>query len=155
MLDWGNMAAYSFTLTILVFGPSFISIVYNYTYIFSMVRKIRSGEQIHDKEYATALAETLANPNHLLSFVLVFMFAISWSPFIAVRIYELLTGLHIGNSFLQFGLVWFGILNSFWKIVVMMMFSPNFRLALKIFCLTICCKTRGRLQAEMVGLDDD
>jgi hypothetical protein len=35
---------------ILVLGPSVISIVYNYGYIFSMMRKIKSGVAIHDKE---------------------------------------------------------------------------------------------------------
>lgn len=35
---------------ILVLGPSIISIVYNYGYIFSMMRKIKSGVPIHDKE---------------------------------------------------------------------------------------------------------
>jgi hypothetical protein len=33
-----------------VLGPSVISIVYNYGYIFSMMRKLKSGVAIHDKE---------------------------------------------------------------------------------------------------------
>lgn len=68
--NWNHMAAYSVTLGekrsvnsrsvldankftfigILVLGPSVISIVYNYGYIFSMMRKIKSGVAIHDKE---------------------------------------------------------------------------------------------------------
>lgn len=155
MLDWGNMKAYSVTLCILVLGPSLISIFWNYSYIFSMVKKIRSGEVFHDKEYATALAETFANPNHILSFVLVFTFWICWMPLIAVRLYEMVTGEDITTPTVSFGLVWFGVFHCFLKFIIMISFSQTFRLALKIFCLTICCQTRGRLQAEMIGLDPD
>lgn len=49
--NWPHMAAYSVTLGILVLGPSLISIFYNYGYIFSMMRKLRSGVAIHDKEW--------------------------------------------------------------------------------------------------------
>lgn len=155
MLDWGSMVAYSTTLTILVLGPSVLTILYNYVYMFVTVRKFRSGVPIQDKEYATALAETLANPNHLLSCILVFLFLMCWTPFMSFHFYELLTGETSDNSLLRFGLVWFGISNSFWKFIIMIMFSPNFRLTLKIFCMTLCCKTSGRLQNEMVGLDED
>uniref|UniRef100_T1GQK0 G-protein coupled receptors family 1 profile domain-containing protein n=1 Tax=Megaselia scalaris TaxID=36166 RepID=T1GQK0_MEGSC len=155
MLDWGNMAAYSATLGILVLGPSVISIVHNYGYIFVMMRRLRSGEPIHDKEYATALAENLANPSHMMSFVLVFAFWASWLPLIFVRIYQGITGYVIQNTMVNFGLVWIGVLNSFWKIVIMTAMSPQFRIALRVFCLTICCKTKGRLQAELIGLDPD
>lgn len=155
MLDWGNMAAYSATLGILVLGPSIISIVHNYGYILSMMRRLKSGEPIHDKEYATALAENLANPSHMMSFVLVFAFWASWLPLIFVRIYQGVTGYVIQNSMVNFGLVWIGVLNSFWKIVIMTAMSPEFRIALRVFCLTICCKTKGRLQAELIGLDPD
>lgn len=86
MLDWGNMAAYSATLAILVLGPSLISIVYNYGYIFSMMRKIKSGAPIHDKEYATALSENLSNPSHIMSFALIFCFWLSWAPYAGVKV---------------------------------------------------------------------
>ncbi|KAG5679214.1 hypothetical protein PVAND_008799 [Polypedilum vanderplanki] len=153
--NWNHMAAYSITLCILVLGPSVISIVYNYGYIFSMMRKIKSGVAIHDKEYATALAENLANPSHVMSFLLVFLFTLSWSPYIGIRIYQEITGQEIDNPLLHFGVVWVGILNSFWKIIIMSMMSSQFRLALRIFFLTICCRTQGRLQAEILGLDPD
>lgn len=92
MLDWGNMAAYTITLSILVLGPSVITIVYTYFYIFSMMRRLKSGEQIHDKEYATALSENLSNPSHIMSFVLVLAFWLSWAPYAGLRIYALLNG---------------------------------------------------------------
>lgn len=155
MLDWGNMAAYSATLGILVLGPSVISIVYNYGYIFLMMRKIRSGAPIHDKEYATALAENLSNPSHIMSFSLIFAFFISWLPYIGLRFYEFVTGTPVQNPLIHFGVVWFGVLNSFWKFIIMTAMSPQFRLALRVFCLTICCKTKGRLQAELIGMDPD
>lgn len=154
-LDWGNMAAYSATLAILVLGPSVISIVHNYGYIFVMLRRLRSGAPIHDKEYATALAENLANPSHMMSFALVFSFWISWAPFILVRSYELLFDARINVTMLHFAIVWLGVMNSFWKFLIMVSMSPQFRLALRVLCLTICCKTKGRLQAELIGLDPD
>ncbi|CAG9799997.1 unnamed protein product [Chironomus riparius] len=153
--NWHDMAAYSVTLAILVLGPSIISIVYNYGYIFSMMRKIKSGVPIHDKEYATALAENLANPSHVMSFILVFLFALSWSPYVGIRIYQEITGVNIDDSIILFGAVWIGVFNSFWKIIIMSLMSPQFRLALRIFFLTICCRTQGRLQAEILGLDPD
>lgn len=154
-LNWSNISAYSITLAILVLGPSVISLVHNYGYIFIMMRRLRSGAPIHDKEYATALAENLANPSHLMSFALVFSFIVSWTPFISVRSYEVLFGTTIHFPLLNFALVWFGIMNSFWKFLIMTSMSPHFRLALRVFCLTICCKTKGRLQAELIGMDPD
>lgn len=153
--SWNHMAAYSVTLGILVLGPSVISILYNYGYIFSMMRKIRSGAPIHDKEYATALAENLANPSHIMSFLLVFLFWASWSPYIGIRIYQEITGEEIDNPLLQFGAVWIGMMNCFWKIIIMSMLSPAFRLQFKILILVVCCRTQGRLQADILGLDPD
>lgn len=175
MLDWKNMAAYSVTLAILVLGPVLISLFYNYGYIFSMIKKLRSGAPIHDKgikdlcccnlrnsynkylgfllEYATALAENLANPSHIMSFLLVFIFWLSWTPYIGITIYESITGNIIDNPLLHFGAVWIGILNSFWKVVIMSMMSPQFRLALRIFCLTICCRTKVIIEIELIMRD--
>lgn len=153
-LGWKNMAAYSSTLAILVLGPSVISLVHNYGYIFIMMRRLKSGAPIHDKEYATALAENLANPSHNMSFALVLSFWVSWAPFIVLRIYEIIAA-EIKMPLLQFGVVWLGVLNSFWKIIIMTSMSPQFRLALRVLCLTIFCKTKGRLQAELIGLDPD
>lgn len=155
MLDWGNMAAYTSTLAILVLGPSLITIVYTYTYIFGMMRKLRSGAPIQDKEYATALSENLSNPSHILSFVLVTAFWLSWTPYAGVRVYEYFTGVRLQFPFLHFGMVWVGVLNSFWKSLILVALSPQFRLAFRIFCMTICCRYKGRMQAELIGMDDD
>lgn len=154
-LDWGNMAAYSATLAILVLGPSLISIIHNYGFIFVQMRRLKSGAPIHDKEYATALAENLANPSHLMSFALVFSFWVSWAPFITVRTYELLFSTQINIPMLHFAIVWLGVLNSFWKLLIMLTMSPQFRLHIRVFCLTVWCRTKGRLQAELIGLDPD
>ncbi|KAJ9576304.1 hypothetical protein L9F63_006804, partial [Diploptera punctata] len=154
MLDWGNMAAYSVTVAILVLGPSLITIIYTYFYIFSMMRKLRAGVPIHDKEYATALSENLSNPSHVMSFVLVVAFWLSWTPYAGVKLYEYFTGTKFQVPFLHFSIVWLGILNSFWKGIILVALSPQFRLALRIFCLTICCR-KGRLQGELIGMDAD
>ncbi|EFA09248.1 probable G-protein coupled receptor 52 isoform X1 [Tribolium castaneum] len=155
MLDWGSMAAYSVTLSILVLGPSLITIVYTYTYIFNMLRKLRSGYAFHDKEYATALSENLSNPSHLMSFSLVVAFWVSWTPYIGVKLYEYFTGVKLQVQFLHFGIVWLGFLNSFWKSMILITMSPQFRLALRIFCMTICCRYKGRMQAELIGMEAD
>lgn len=155
MLDWGSMAAYTITLAILVLGPSLITIIYTYTYIFNMLRKLRSGVPFHDKEYATALSENLSNPSHVMSFVLVIAFWLSWAPFIGVRLYELVTGIKLQVPYLHFGIVWLGFLNSFWKSIILITLSPQFRFALRIFCMTICCRYKGRMQAELIGMEPD
>lgn len=152
-LDWGNMAAYSATLAILVLGPSVISIVHNYGYIFLMMKKSKEKGAVHDKEYLTALTANLANSSHLMSFALVFLFWVSWTPFIVVRIYELITGAIIENPLIMFGIVWLGVLNSFWKIIVMITMSKEFRSELRLFCLTVCCRTSERLQEELIALN--
>lgn len=154
-LDWGNMAAYSVTLSILVLGPSVISLVHNYGYIFMMRAKLKSGAPIHDKEYATALAENLANPSHMMSFALVLAFWLSWAPFFLVRSYELLFSPKWEVPMLHFFIIWLGVMNSFWKFLILVCMSPQFRLALRVFCLTVWCRTKGRLQAELIGLDPD
>lgn len=155
MLDWHDMAAYSATLAILVLGPSLITIVYTYSYIFSMMRRIKSGVPIHDKEYATALSENLSNPSHLMSFVLILTFWLSWSPFIFVRMYEYWSEHRLTFPHLHFAVFWLGILNSVWKALVLITLSPQFRLMLRILCLSICCKQKGRLQVELIGMEVD
>ncbi|CAG2061448.1 unnamed protein product [Timema podura] len=155
MLDWTNMAAYSVTVGVLILGPSLITTVYTYTYIFSTMRKLRSGVPIHDKEYATALSENMSNPSHIMSFVLVVTFWLSWMPFAGLKLYEHFAGIKFQVPFLHFGVIWLGILNSFWKAVILVAMSPQFRLALRIFCLTLCCRYKGRLQGELIGMDDD
>ncbi|XP_039762576.1 G-protein coupled receptor 52 isoform X2 [Pararge aegeria] len=155
MLDWGSTSAYTATLAILVLGPSVISIVYNYYYIFLMKRKLHSGVPIHDKEYATALAENLSNPSHCMSFVLILTFWLSWAPYAIVRLYECIIQQELKVPMLHFSVVWMGILNSFWKFVILLTLSPQFRLAVRILCLTFCCRSNARLQAELIGLDSD
>lgn len=72
-----------------------------------------------------------------------------------IRIYQEITGVEIEDPMIHFGAVWVGILNSVWKIIILSMMSPQFRLALRILFLTLCCRTQGRLQAEILGLDPD
>nr|CAD7606872.1 unnamed protein product [Timema genevievae] len=145
MLDWTNMAAYSVTVGVLILGPSLITTVYTYTYIFSTMRKLRSGVPIHDKEYATALSENMSNPSHIMSFVLVVTFWLSWMPFAGLKLYEHFAGIKFQVPFLHFGVIWLGILNSFWKAVILVAMSPQFRLALRIFCLTAVLQVQRSL----------
>ncbi|KAJ8981210.1 hypothetical protein NQ317_014854 [Molorchus minor] len=106
-------------------------------------------------EYATALSENLSNPSHKMSFALVVAFWLSWLPFICIKLYEYFTNYKFQIQFLHFGIVWLGFLNSFWKSMILMTLSPQFRLALRIFCMTICCRYKGRMQAELIGMEAD
>lgn len=56
--------------------------------------------------------------------------------------------------FLNFAVVWLGVANSFWKAIVLGTLSPQFRLAVRVLCLTVFCRHR-RLPPELLGLDDD
>ncbi|XP_047115865.1 G-protein coupled receptor 52-like [Schistocerca piceifrons] len=155
MLDWGNMAAYSVTVAFLVLGPSLITIVYAYSYIFTMMSRLRSGAPIHDKEYASALSENLSNPNHVMSFVLVVSFWVSWTPYAAVKLYEYFANTKFQIPYLHFGIVWLGILNSFFKSVILVTLSPQFRLAARIVCIKLCRRYKGRLQSELISMEED
>lgn len=136
-------------------GPSLITIIYTYAYIFNVIRKLRSGIPLHDKEYATALTENLSNSSHIMSFILIVTFWMSWTPYLSVRLYEYFSGIKFQVPFLHFGIVWLGILNSFWKSLILVSLSPQFRFALKIFCVSICCRYKGRMQAELIGMDEN
>lgn len=59
MLDWQGMAAYSVTLSILVLGPSLITILYTYVYIYGAIRRLRRGFLAHDKVRNNIIISTL------------------------------------------------------------------------------------------------
>ena len=140
-LDWTNMAAYSVTLVVLVLGPTLATIVYIYCYIFNTMRKMRTSLIQQDKEYATALSENLANPTHLMSFILVMTFWLSWLPYISLTLYQFMTEHRLDIPFLQFTVFWLGICNSFWKILIYIAMNPAFRSKLRVFCIrTVCCR---------------
>lgn len=63
---------------------------YTYFFIFAAMRKLKSDLSSLDKEYASALTETLANPAHLTSFILVVFFWVSWLPFLLITFLEYL-----------------------------------------------------------------
>lgn len=47
--------------------------------------------------------------------------------------------------FLHYTVFWMGLCNSFWKLVIYITVNHNFRFQLRIFCLSLCCRTKGRL----------
>ena len=143
-LDWGSMIAYAFTLVPLVLGPTLITIVYTYAYIFHTMRRLKQCVIGQDKEFVTALTSNLANPDHAMSFVLVLSFWLSWGPCVGIRTYEFLTGKYIDVRFLHFIVFWLGALNSLWKSLIYIAMSPKFRHGLKLFCLSLCCQRKPR-----------
>lgn len=154
-LNWARMTAYSITLAVLVLGPSLITIFYTYSYIFSMIRRLKSGAPIHDKEYVTALSENLANPSHSVSFAIILVFWLSWAPLICVRLFEYFSATRLAVPYLHFAVVWLGIANSIWKAFILVALSPQFRVGLRLLCLTLCCKGKSRLAVELLGIDAD
>lgn len=74
-----------------------------------------------------------------------------WNKYELLCILLFCVGNHPKLPFIRFGAVWLGFLNSFWKSIILITLSPQFRLALRIFCMTICCRYKGRMQAELIG----
>lgn len=97
-----------FCIWLQVLGPSLITMLYTYWYIFLMMRRLRSGVPIHDKEYATALAENLSNPSHIMSFVLIVVFWLSWTPYTSVRLYEYFTASKLNVGLIYQCCCWIG-----------------------------------------------
>ena len=148
-LDWTSMAAYSVTLLVLVLCPTLATVAYTYFYIFNSMRKMRSSLLAQDKEYATALSENLSNPTHLMSFILVMTFWLSWLPFICLTLYEYVTQQRVESiPFLHFAVFWLGICNSFFKLVIYVAMSPFFRHKLRGVCSTYLCCGLGSARSE-------
>jgi len=72
-------------------GPTITTMAYTYFFIFAAMKRLKTDFASMDKEYASALTETLANPAHLTSFILVVFFWISWLPFLVITFLEYLT----------------------------------------------------------------
>lgn len=150
ILDWSIMVPYSITLTALVLGPSLITMCYSYSYVFSNMRRMQRTLALPDKEYSTALSENYNNPYHLMSFTLICLFWISWLPFISLQLYELFIE-KVNAPFVHFSVTWLGILNSFWKTLVYISMSPQFRYSLRILCATLCCRWKGQQESMCIS----
>lgn len=149
MLDWGNMLAYSVTLAGLVLGPSLITISYTYSFIFHTVQKVRRGAQAPpDKEYIAAAADMIAHPYHMMSVVLILVFWISWLPWLALCVYEHFAG-KLELPLLHFCTAWLGVLNSFWKTLIYVLMNPQFRCGARLFCMSLCCKSKSHQDLGM------
>ena len=150
-LDWGSMIAYAITLVPMVLGPTLITIIYTYAYIFYIMRKLKHDGLVgQDKEFVTALGANLAQPDHVMSFMLVLAFWLSWGPCVCIRAYEYLSGRYIDIRFLHFAVFWLGALNSCSKALIYVAMSPKFRRGLKLFCLSLCCQRKRGDEEEMM-----
>lgn len=98
---------------------------------------------------------SLSVGSHMMSFVLILTFWLSWLPFIFVRMYEYWGGVRFTVPNMHFAIFWLGVLNSVWKAVVLLALSPQFRLMLRFLCLTVCCRQKGRFDMELIGMDAD
>ncbi|ODN03322.1 putative G-protein coupled receptor 52 [Orchesella cincta] len=145
LLEWNVMPAYAATLASLILGPTITTMAYTYYFIFAAMKKLKSDITSMDKEYASALTETLANPAHLTSFILVVFFWVTWLPFLLITFLEYLAQWKIQIQFLHFTVFWMGMCNSFWKLLIYLAVNKNFRFQLRIFCLSLCCRTKNRL----------
>ncbi|XP_023218468.1 beta-4C adrenergic receptor-like [Centruroides sculpturatus] len=146
MLDLGNTLPYSITLSGLVLIPSIFTVIYTYVYIFSTMYKVKQCSNKDDKDYNTVLSENLSNPEHLMAFVLILFFWLSWLPWFSLHIYEQINGRMKEGHPLHFWLLWLGIADCFWKPIVYFVMSPKMRLGLKVFCMSMCCRSKARQQ---------
>ncbi|KAG8198955.1 hypothetical protein JTE90_001755 [Oedothorax gibbosus] len=150
MLDLGNMIPYSITLAVLVLAPSVLTIGYTYFFILGTMYRLRKCLTKEERDYATAISENLSNPDHLMSFVLIVLFCITWMPWFVFRIYEVASLDQMTDydpqdyHALHFWLLWLGITDCIWKFFVYLTMSPKFRLSLKWLCLSLCCRTPTR-----------
>jgi hypothetical protein len=145
LFNFGDMFAYAATLTVIVLSPTVITTLYTNIFILWTMIKMRHGTEgtqfEYDKEYTSAVLETLSNPSHVVSIVLVLVFWVSWIPWILAKIYRHFSQTDDDWSLQLFALFWLGILNSFWKLVIYSVLSPKFRHGLRAFCLSLCCKS--------------
>ncbi|OXA57501.1 5-hydroxytryptamine receptor 1 [Folsomia candida] len=61
LLEWNVMPAYAATLASLILGPTITTMIYTYFFIFAAMKRLKSDLPGMDKEYVSALTETLAN----------------------------------------------------------------------------------------------
>lgn len=161
MLDWRLMVPHGITLACLVLGPSLLTIGYTYSYVFRTIRRARRNRRrislMHDlrssasavmgaagaAEKETALqTETLGNPYNGVAFALLVLFAASWMPFVVLHVYEQLMtdDGHLEVPLLRFLFTWLGILNCFWKSIVYILLSAQFRASLRTLLDVCCCR---------------
>jgi hypothetical protein len=62
--------------------------IYNYVVIFTAMKRLKTDLPGLDKEYASALTETLDNPAHITIFILLVFFWISWLPYLIINFLE-------------------------------------------------------------------
>lgn len=105
------------------------------------------------QEYVTALSENLSNPTHVTSFVLIVTFWICWTPLMSIKAYQQLGGVPAVPGHVRFAALWLGISNSVWKAFVLIFLSPQFRVMLRLLCLTVFCKRKSRAELELLQLD--
>ncbi|XP_023215833.1 histamine H2 receptor-like [Centruroides sculpturatus] len=144
-LDLKNMIPYSITLAILVLAPSVITILYSYFFIFITMYRLRQYMTQEEREYATATSENLSNPDHMMSFILTIVFWISWFPWFGLRIWEEANG-YLTDHYYHFFFLWFGILDCVWKPLIYASISPKFRIGMRVFCTSLCCRRKFRQQ---------
>ncbi|XP_054708118.1 G-protein coupled receptor 52-like [Uloborus diversus] len=149
MLDLGHTLPYSATLAALVLAPSLLTATYAYWYVLATLWRLRRC--LRREDYATALGENLANPDHLIALVLMLLFWLSWAPWLGIRLYEMAaTESPPLPAALHFWLFWLGVADCMWKFFVYLAMSPKFRLSLKRLCLCLCCRRGSNRQQPLI-----
>lgn len=59
------------------------------------MKTLKSDLPSLEKEYASALTETLQNPAHITCFIVIIFFWISWLPFLLIKFFEYFAGYKI------------------------------------------------------------
>ena len=138
-LGWNNMPAYSITFGILVLFPTICTVIFCYVFVFGKMRKLKIVITKQGKGYESALGETLTNPNHVMSFIVIIAFWLAWIPYISTKLYENVSNESISAP-LNFILFWFAISNSFWKFPIYFMMQPTFRHGMSLILRSVFCQ---------------
>lgn len=137
ILDWGYLGAYTITASILVIGPSVITILYTFAYIFRKIYKYNKAVRENSKEAKSMQPpvsdQPYGNANPIMVFVIITVFCVMWLPTLLLKAYENICGptnLHL----VHFLTLWVAMLGGFWKFVILIMMNPKFRRGLRLLC---------------------
>lgn len=135
---------YSWLHFIIFTGPSTMTILYSYAYIFKMMFRYHRNQSKGRKALHCGglMNEALCEPSNMMTFILIILFLVSWTPWICFRLYEQITQQEINYPILQFIISWVGIANSFWKVIIYVTMSRKIRRRVIRMLLHISCFVR-------------
>lgn len=110
-------------------GPSTITIFYSYFYIFKTMYICHRSQSKGQNSLLCGglMKETLSDPDHMMSFMLILIFWLAWLPWICVGLYEQFAQRIIEIPILQFCVSWIALSGSVWKLPIYLIMSSKIR----------------------------